>query len=172
MVSFLMDGFRSLAYVHDGDCHLISRNGNQFKSFPALVESLPAELLAGSAVLDGEIVALDRHGKTQFKDLLFRRCEPRFYAFDLLWADGEDLFRLGLNALLGIAFLQKGHRAGCNCYRRYRPFPSAPDAPGSAAEGWRRAFAPCISRSVLVMARLCSPSPILPPGSKASTLNF
>ncbi|MGA2961297.1 MAG: hypothetical protein ABSD96_06450 [Candidatus Korobacteraceae bacterium] len=34
--------------------------------------SLPAELCAGSAILDGEIVALVRHGKTQFKDLLFR----------------------------------------------------------------------------------------------------
>jgi bifunctional non-homologous end joining protein LigD len=75
-------------------CRLISRNGNQFKSFPALAESLPAELRAGSAILDGEIVALDRHGKTQFRDLLFRRGEPRYYAFDLLWCDGEDL-RLG-----------------------------------------------------------------------------
>jgi len=33
--------------------------------FPALAESLPAELRARSAVLDGEIVCLDRHGKTQ-----------------------------------------------------------------------------------------------------------
>ena len=31
-------------------------------------------------MLDGEIVCLDRHGKTQFRDLLFRRGEPRFYA--------------------------------------------------------------------------------------------
>jgi hypothetical protein len=85
------DGFRSLAYVSKGDCHLISRNGNQFQSFPALAEAFPAELCARSAVLDGEIVCLDRHGKTQFKDLLFRRGEPRFYAFDLLWPDGEDL---------------------------------------------------------------------------------
>ena len=42
-------------------------------------------------MLDGEIVCLDRRGKTQFRDLLFRRGEPRFYAFDLLWCDGEDL---------------------------------------------------------------------------------
>ena len=91
------DGLRSLAYVHDGECRLISRNGNRFKSFPALAEVLPAELRARSAILDGEIVALDRQGKTQFKDLLFRRGEPRFYAFDLLWADGEDL-RVGRQA--------------------------------------------------------------------------
>lgn len=36
-------------------------------------------------MLDGEIVCLDLHGKPQFRDLLFRRCEPVFYAFDLLW---------------------------------------------------------------------------------------
>lgn len=30
-------------------------------------------------------------GKSVFTDLLFRRGEPRFYAFDLLWCDGEDL---------------------------------------------------------------------------------
>jgi bifunctional non-homologous end joining protein LigD len=85
------DGFRSLVHVHDGDCHLISRNGNSFKSFPALNEAIPRELRARSAVLDGEIVCLDRHGKSQFRDLLFRRGEPRFYAFDLLWIDGEDM---------------------------------------------------------------------------------
>ena len=79
-------------------CSLISRNGNQFKSFPALAENLPAELRARSAILDGEIVCLDRHGKTQFKDLLFRSGEPRFYTFDLLWADGEDLRHLPLIA--------------------------------------------------------------------------
>jgi bifunctional non-homologous end joining protein LigD len=78
-----------LAYVDKGKCRLISRNSNQFKSFPALAESLPAELRARSAMLNGEIVALDRRGKTQFKDLLFQRGEPRFYSFDLLWADGR-----------------------------------------------------------------------------------
>jgi hypothetical protein len=30
------DGFRSLVYIHKGKCRLISRNGNEFKSFPAL----------------------------------------------------------------------------------------------------------------------------------------
>ena len=36
-------------------------------------------------VLDGEIVCLDSYGKSQFRDLLFRRAEPFFYAFDILW---------------------------------------------------------------------------------------
>jgi bifunctional non-homologous end joining protein LigD len=43
------------------------------------------------AVLDGEIVCLDSNGRPQFYDLLRRRSEPVFYAFDLLWLDGEDL---------------------------------------------------------------------------------
>jgi hypothetical protein len=59
--------FRALAYVHKGECRLISRNGNQFKSFPALAENLPAELLTRSAILDGEIVALDHRGKRNSK---------------------------------------------------------------------------------------------------------
>jgi bifunctional non-homologous end joining protein LigD len=36
------DGFRSLAYVRKGSCRLISRNDNQFKSFPTLADALPA----------------------------------------------------------------------------------------------------------------------------------
>ena len=36
------------------------------------------------SVLDGEIVCLDEDGKPQFRDLLFRRAEPLFYAFDIL----------------------------------------------------------------------------------------
>jgi bifunctional non-homologous end joining protein LigD len=90
------DGFRALAHIEHDECRLVSRNGNEFKSFPALNASLPAELNASSAVLDGEIVCLGRHGISQFKNLLFRRGEPRFYAFDLLWVDGEDLRHLPL----------------------------------------------------------------------------
>jgi bifunctional non-homologous end joining protein LigD len=58
------DGFRSLVHVHNGECRLISRNGNAFKSFVALNEGIPRELHAGSAVLDGEIVCLDRPRQT------------------------------------------------------------------------------------------------------------
>jgi len=90
------DGFRSLVRIERGACELVSRNGNEFKSFPALNEALPIKLRAASAVLDGEIVCLDADGKPQFRDLLFRRGEPRFVAFDLLWCEGEDLRYLPL----------------------------------------------------------------------------
>lgn len=85
------DGFRSLAVVEHGKCRLISRNGNEFKTFADLGAVLPSELRADAAVLDGEIVCLDATGKPQFRDLLFRRGEPHFYAFDLLRCDGQDM---------------------------------------------------------------------------------
>jgi ATP-dependent DNA ligase len=36
------DGFRALAYIENGRCRLVSRNGNEFRSFPALNVTLPA----------------------------------------------------------------------------------------------------------------------------------
>jgi bifunctional non-homologous end joining protein LigD len=78
------DGFPALRHIEHDKCRLVCRNGNVFKSFPAINTSLPAELNVTSAVLDGEIVCLDRDGRPQFKNLLFRRSEPRFDAFDLL----------------------------------------------------------------------------------------
>jgi ATP-dependent DNA ligase len=39
----------------------------------------------------GEIVCLDKRGKPQFRDLLFHRGEPCFFAFDLLMSNGKDL---------------------------------------------------------------------------------
>ena len=46
--------------------------------------------------LDGEIVCLDRYGKSQFYSLMFRRGPARFYAFDILELDGGDLRSLPL----------------------------------------------------------------------------
>jgi bifunctional non-homologous end joining protein LigD len=90
------DGFRALAYIEEGQCRLLSRNRNEFKSFPALSLMMPLEFRGRSAVLDGEIVCLDGDGKPNFRDLLFRRGEPRFIAFDTLWNDGRDLRNLPL----------------------------------------------------------------------------
>jgi hypothetical protein len=49
------------------------------------VRSLNRDLRGRRCVIDGEIVCLDPEGKAQFRDLLFHRAEPFFYAFDLLW---------------------------------------------------------------------------------------
>lgn len=91
------DGFRAIAYVREHQVELVSRNGNTFKGFPELTTQVGQDLKVRSAILDGEIVCLDADGRSQFNDLLFRRGEPFFYAFDLLWADGEDLRYLPLH---------------------------------------------------------------------------
>lgn len=85
-----------LALVQDGACRLISRNGNAFGSFQVFEDAIASDLDC-DAVLDGEIVCLDEQGRSQFNELLFRRGEPRFYAFDLLWCEGKDLRFDGLH---------------------------------------------------------------------------
>jgi ATP-dependent DNA ligase len=84
------DGFRSLAYIEDGKCRLVSRHRNVYKSFETLRDALAA-LRVESAILDGEIVCLDENGCSQFKELLYRRGRAVFFAFDMVWLDGEDL---------------------------------------------------------------------------------
>jgi bifunctional non-homologous end joining protein LigD len=69
----------------------VSRNGNAFTSFAGLADSISAAVPVQHAVLDGEIVCFDAEGRPQFEDLLFRRGEPTFVAFDLLAREGADL---------------------------------------------------------------------------------
>ena len=85
------DGFRAVAYLQHGECRLISRNQRNL-GFETLKRSL-AELPVQNAIIDGEIICLDAKGVSQFNQLLSRKGEPVFYAFDLLWLDGEDLRR-------------------------------------------------------------------------------
>jgi bifunctional non-homologous end joining protein LigD len=84
------DEFRSLAYLENGHCRLVSRRRNQYKSFEILRYALSG-LRGQSAILDGEIVALDSSGVSQFKELLYRRGRAVLFAFDLVWLDGVDL---------------------------------------------------------------------------------
>jgi bifunctional non-homologous end joining protein LigD len=92
------DGFRALLHSDNDGVRLLSRNRNTFKSFPGLCDGLARDLKGRRCVLDGEIECLDTEGKPQFRDLLFRRAEPMFYAFDLLWdeharSDDEEEMR-------------------------------------------------------------------------------
>ena len=89
------DGIRALAYIDAGECKLVSRNLNRFKSFESLKKSLD-KLPVQNAILNGEIVCLDSHGVSQFNELFSRRGNPALYAFDLLWLDGQDLRGLPL----------------------------------------------------------------------------
>jgi bifunctional non-homologous end joining protein LigD len=84
-----LDSFRALAFIESGSCRLVSRKAHVYKSFPGLCQSLGD--LPYEAVLDGEIVCLDRDGCPQFDSLFYRRGEPSFYAFDVPYLDGRDL---------------------------------------------------------------------------------
>ena len=75
------DGFRSLAYIGEQACKLISRNSNHFKSFTPLHESL-GKLPVQNAILDGEVICVDEHGVSRFNELFSRRGKPVFYAFE------------------------------------------------------------------------------------------
>ena len=70
--------------------------GMKYRSFHELCASISEHIRGHEAVLDREIVCLDKYGRLQFKELMFRRGEPFFYAFDLLWLNGEDLRSLKL----------------------------------------------------------------------------
>ena len=86
------DGFRALAVIEHGRAQLISRNGHPFASFSELGKHIAAALPSARAVIDGEICSLDRRGRPQFKNLMFRRGNPPcFFAFDLLTCNGNDL---------------------------------------------------------------------------------
>src|SRR6202521_3093853 len=71
-----MDGFRALAHVGPDQTRLISRRGNVYQRFTELAAAIHIEIDC-EAVLDGEIVCLDKNGRPQFYDLLRRRGAPR-----------------------------------------------------------------------------------------------
>lgn len=49
------DGFRAVAYISSGECRLVSRRNNVFKSFQPLNKAL-GDMRVKDAILDGEIV--------------------------------------------------------------------------------------------------------------------
>jgi bifunctional non-homologous end joining protein LigD len=91
-----IDGFRALAYIENGKSQLVSRNGNVFRGFADLASWIAERVPIGSAVLDGEIACVDEAGRPVFRDLLLRRRQCVFIAFDLLFLNGKDMRTLPL----------------------------------------------------------------------------
>jgi len=94
------DGFRMVASIENGRVTLYSRNGKIVsESYRQVAQAL--EKMKGDAVLDGELVALDENGVSRFQLLQNAlRAHPalRYYLFDLMFLDGNDLRRLPLLA--------------------------------------------------------------------------
>ncbi len=104
------DGYRAIAFLEKGKVRLVSRTQNDLTArFPEL-HDLPKFIQAKTAILDGEIVALDPEGRSSFSLMQERtgirshgrhgRAQPGvpllYYAFDLLYLDGYDLHRVPL----------------------------------------------------------------------------
>jgi bifunctional non-homologous end joining protein LigD len=105
------DGYRAIAFIDADGVRLVSRNQNDLtKAYPELQE-IPQHIRARTAVLDGEIVALDEQGRPSFGLMQqrtgvgeggrrIRRTRDdipvMYYVFDLLYVDGYSLVRVDL----------------------------------------------------------------------------
>jgi bifunctional non-homologous end joining protein LigD len=102
------DGVRAIAYSRPGELRLESRNLNDVTDrYPELAR-LGRALSSHSVILDGEIVAFDRHGRPDFGTLqqrmqvssraqaqrLAKDTPVTYMIFDLLWLDGHSVMGL------------------------------------------------------------------------------
>jgi bifunctional non-homologous end joining protein LigD len=104
------DGYRAIAFIEKSEVRLVSRNQNDLTAQYSDLSDLPQAVNAKTAILDGEVVVLDEHGRPSFSLMQQRtgfrergrRVTPRpevpvlYYAFDLLYLDGFDLRRVAL----------------------------------------------------------------------------
>ncbi|MGA9511419.1 MAG: non-homologous end-joining DNA ligase [Candidatus Sulfotelmatobacter sp.] len=104
------DGYRAVAFIENGKVRLVSRNQNELTQRYPELRDLPKSVKAKSAILDGEVVALDEQGRPSFT-LMQQRTGFRpggrrgasnadvpvlYYAFDLLYLDGYDWRKVSL----------------------------------------------------------------------------
>ncbi|MGA7835153.1 MAG: non-homologous end-joining DNA ligase, partial [Acidimicrobiales bacterium] len=105
---FKWDGVRAMVYVEGGRVRALTRNDKSLTStFPEL-HDIGLYLGSRSAILDGEIVALDKNNRPSFSTLsrrlhltskaaiekLARTTPASFFAFDLLYLEGRSLLDL------------------------------------------------------------------------------
>ncbi len=93
------DGYRAQVAISGSEVVVYTRNGHDWtRQFRVILPPLQ-QLTKRSALIDGEIVAVDSHGRTNFSMLktgIAAGMPLTFYAFDLLEQDGEDLTGLTL----------------------------------------------------------------------------
>ena len=91
-----LDGYRAIAVIDRGAVELWSRNRKPMTDdFPGIEQEL-SRLRCRSAVIDGEIVALDEKGRSRFQLLQNRGGEGTarsivYYVFDIMHLDGKSL---------------------------------------------------------------------------------
>ena len=104
------DGYRAVAFIENSKVKLVSRNQNDLTPRYPELQDLPQFIQAKTAILDGEVVALDERGRASFSLMQQRtgfrsggrHVTPKadvpvlYYAFDLLYLDGYDWRRVPL----------------------------------------------------------------------------
>jgi bifunctional non-homologous end joining protein LigD len=102
------DGVRGIAYLANGEVSVRSRAGREISLEYPEVRDLANQLDATEAIVDGELVALDSGGRSNFQKLqnragvrnpsqqLLESIPATYYAFDLLYCDGYDLRKVPL----------------------------------------------------------------------------
>ena len=87
------DGFRLITEKRDRKVTLWSRNGiDVTKTYDLLLPAL--EKIEGSCVIDGELCALDGHGRSRFQLLqnaLNKQARLLYVVFDALFTNGNDI---------------------------------------------------------------------------------
>ena len=94
------DGYRTALRIEGKRIKLLTRNGLDWTEKYKILKVEAAKIPAKSAYLDGEVVWVDKNGKTQFQGLQNvlsnKNGNLYFFAFDLLHLDGQDLQELPL----------------------------------------------------------------------------
>jgi bifunctional non-homologous end joining protein LigD len=87
----MYDGLRGLLHSTPSGCEIRVAGEVRMDRVRDLCERVHAVLNGRDAILDGEIVALDRSGRPVLRDLIAGRGAAAFAAFDLIRLDGRDL---------------------------------------------------------------------------------
>ncbi|RYZ36876.1 MAG: DNA ligase D [Myxococcaceae bacterium] len=87
------DGFRAVFALTNDKIAFQSRRGNDLSSRFGRITASLRTLPVTDVVVDGEVIALDKKGRSDFQLLQHTEegAEQRFVVFDVLWLDGEDL---------------------------------------------------------------------------------
>ena len=86
------DGYRAMVAVRGGEASLTSRNGNDLTGrFPEVARAVVHAVRTPSAVLDGEVCALDESGATRFESLQSGSGRLVLMVFDLLVLDDDPV---------------------------------------------------------------------------------
>ncbi|RKG88888.1 DNA ligase D [Corallococcus terminator] len=87
------DGFRAVFALTRDKIAFQSRRGNDLSSRFGRITASLRTLPVSDVVVDGEVIALDKKGRSNFQLLQHTEegAEQRFVVFDVLWLNGEDL---------------------------------------------------------------------------------